>query len=80
MPLLPLPRLQKRIMRAPEGPGEEFYEALKFRHVPTELIRFNNEWHGTTSTPSNFLRTHLYLWAWFDKWGGAASKVASATP
>jgi dipeptidyl aminopeptidase/acylaminoacyl peptidase len=47
----------------------EFYEALRVRKIPTELIRFNNEWHGTSSTPSNFLRTQLYLSAWFEKWG-----------
>ena len=31
------------------------------------MIRFNNEWHGTGSTPSNFLRTQLYLRGWFEK-------------
>ena len=34
--------------------------------VPTAMIRFNNEWHGTSSTPSNFIRTQLYLRSWFD--------------
>jgi len=55
-------------LRTPVGQAEEFYEALRVRKVPTELIRFNNEWHGTSSTPSNFLRTQLYLNAWFEKW------------
>jgi hypothetical protein len=32
------------------------------------MIRFNNEWHGTSSTPSNFIRTQLYLRSWFDKY------------
>jgi hypothetical protein len=32
------------------------------------MVRFNNEWHGTSSTPSNFLRTQLYLRSWFDKY------------
>ena len=40
---------------------EQFYSALKFLKVPTAMIRFNNEWHGTSRTPSNFLRTQLYL-------------------
>ena len=56
-------------LRTPVGQAEEFYEALRVRKVPTELVRFNNEWHGTSSTPSNFLRTQLYLSAWFEKWG-----------
>ena len=31
------------------------------------MIRFNDEWHGTTTNPSNFMRTQLYLRYWFDK-------------
>jgi len=55
-------------LRTPMGQTEEYYEALKVRKVPTAMIRFNNEWHGTSSTPSNFLRTQLYLRSWFDKY------------
>ena len=55
-------------LRTPISQTEEFYEALKIRKVPTAMIRFNNEWHGTSSTPSNFLRTQLYLRSWFDKY------------
>ena len=63
-------------LRTPVPQAEEFYEALKLLKVPTEMIRFNNEWHGTTSTPSNFLRTQLYLWAWFDQWAHRDARVA----
>jgi dipeptidyl aminopeptidase/acylaminoacyl peptidase len=55
-------------LRTPPPQAEEFYRALKLRKVPTAMIRLNNEWHGTTSTPSNFLRTQLYLRYWFDKY------------
>jgi len=55
-------------LRTPISQTEEFYEALKVRKVPTAMIRFNNEWHGTSSTPSNFLRTQLYLRSWFEKY------------
>ncbi len=55
-------------LRTPMPQTEEFYEALKFRKVPTAMIRFNNEWHGTSSTPSNFMRTQLYLRSWFERW------------
>lgn len=55
-------------LRTPMGQTEEYYEALKVRKVPTAMIRFNNEWHGTSSTPSNFLRTQLYLRSWFEKY------------
>lgn len=55
-------------LRTPMGQTEEYYEALKVLKVPTAMVRFNNEWHGTSSTPSNFLRTQLYLRSWFDKY------------
>lgn len=55
-------------LRTPMGQTEEYYEALKVRKVPTAMVRFNNEWHGTSSTPSNFIRTQLYLRSWFDKY------------
>ena len=55
-------------LRTPMPQTEEYYEALKMEGVPTAMIRFNNEWHGTSSTPSNFLRTQLYLREWFKRW------------
>jgi dipeptidyl aminopeptidase/acylaminoacyl peptidase len=55
-------------LRTPMPQTEEYYEALKMVGVPTAMIRFNNEWHGTSSTPSNFLRTQLYLREWFKRW------------
>jgi dipeptidyl aminopeptidase/acylaminoacyl peptidase len=62
-------------LRTPMPQSEEFYRALKLRGIPTALIRMNNEYHGTSSTPSNFLRTQLYLRSWFDKYStkGAAT-------
>ena len=55
-------------MRTPISQTEEFYAALKMLKVPTAMIRFNNEYHGTSRTPSNFLRTQLYLRYWFEKY------------
>lgn len=55
-------------LRTPISQTEEFYEALKLRKVPTAMVRFNEEFHGTTSKPSNFLRTQLYLRYWFEKY------------
>jgi dipeptidyl aminopeptidase/acylaminoacyl peptidase len=62
-------------MRTPMPQTEEYYSALRFRGVPTAMVRFNNEWHGTMSTPSNFLRTQAYLREWFTKYSrrGTAS-------
>jgi dipeptidyl aminopeptidase/acylaminoacyl peptidase len=52
-------------LRTPMAQTEEFYQALKMMKVPTAMIRFNDEWHGTSSKPSNFIRTQLYLREWF---------------
>jgi dipeptidyl aminopeptidase/acylaminoacyl peptidase len=60
-------------LRTPMPQTEEYYEALRLRGVPTAMVRFNNEWHGTSSTPSNYLRTQAYLRAWFDKYGSAVT-------
>jgi dipeptidyl aminopeptidase/acylaminoacyl peptidase len=55
-------------LRTPMPQTEQFYSALKLRKVPTAMIRFNDEWHGTTTKPSNFIRTQLYLRYWFEKY------------
>jgi len=33
--------------------------------VPSRLLRFEDEYHGTTSKPSNFMRTVLYMDSWY---------------
>ncbi|HZD05485.1 MAG TPA: prolyl oligopeptidase family serine peptidase, partial [Longimicrobiales bacterium] len=67
-------------LRTPISQTEEFYEALKVLKVPTAMIRFQDEWHGTTSNPSNFMRTQLYLREWFQRWarGGAVTQEGSS--
>ena len=55
-------------LRTPMPQTEEFYSALKVMKVPTAMIRFNEEWHGTSSKPSNWMRTQLYMRSWFDRW------------
>lgn len=55
-------------LRTPMPQTEEYYAALKVMGVETAMIRFNNEWHGTSSTPSNFLRTQLFLREWFKRY------------
>jgi len=56
--------------RTPMPQTEEYYSALKMRGIPAVLLRFENEWHGTSSRPSNWLRTQLYMMSWYQKWGG----------
>lgn len=64
-------------LRTPMPQSEEFYRALKLRKVPTALIKVNNEYHGTSSTPSNYLRTQLYLRSWFEKYGSKPGSVTT---
>lgn len=64
-------------LRTPIPQTEEFYRALRYRGIPTAMIRMNGEYHGTSSIPSNFLRTQLYLRSWFERYGTmGGSKVA----
>lgn len=65
-------------LRTPMGQTEEFYQALKMLKVPTAMVRFNNEWHGTSSTPSNFLRTQAFLRSWFARWTAPPGKPGGA--
>lgn len=60
-------------LRTPMPQTEEFYSGLKMRKVPTAMVRFNEEWHGTSSKPSNFLRTQAYLRHWFSRFAAKAS-------
>ncbi|MFQ5705400.1 MAG: S9 family peptidase [Gemmatimonadales bacterium] len=55
-------------LRTPISQTEEYYSALKTLGVPTVMLRFNNEYHGTSRTPSNFMRTQLYMLDWFKKY------------
>ena len=57
-------------LRTPMAQTEEYYQALKQVGVPTRMLRFNDEYHGTGSKPSNFMRTQLYLMKWFEEYGG----------
>ena len=54
-------------LRTPMPQTEEFYAALKVLGVETAMVRFQNEWHGTSRTPSNYLRTQLFLRDWFKR-------------
>ncbi len=64
--------------RTPIPQTEEYYAALKMRHVPTVMLRFSDEFHGTGSKPSNFMRTQLYMLSWFEKHKAAGEAAASS--
>jgi dipeptidyl aminopeptidase/acylaminoacyl peptidase len=67
-------------LRTPMPQSEEYFAALKMRGVPTTLLRFAGEYHGTGSRPSNWMRTQLYMMDWCRRWGtfdGAAPRAAA---
>jgi dipeptidyl aminopeptidase/acylaminoacyl peptidase len=67
-------------MRTPMPQTEEYYQALKLRGIPAVLVRFENEWHGTGSRPSNWMRTQLYMMSWYNKWGGSGTEAVGGEP
>ncbi len=64
-------------LRTPMAQTEEYYQALQMLGVPTAMIRFHKEFHGTGSMPSNYMRTQLYIMRWFERWAGEARVAAS---
>lgn len=55
-------------LRTPMAQSEEYYAALKMRGVPARLLRFNDQYHGTGTKPSNYMRTMLYMMSWYNKY------------
>jgi dipeptidyl aminopeptidase/acylaminoacyl peptidase len=62
--------------RTPMPQTEEFFAALKMRGVPARILRFQEEYHGTGSKPTNAMRTLLYMMSWYNQWGGGKAKAA----
>jgi dipeptidyl aminopeptidase/acylaminoacyl peptidase len=54
--------------RTPIAQTEEYYSALKYRGVPSAMLRFDGEYHGTENKPSNWMRTQLYMMSWFQRY------------
>ena len=64
-------------LRTPIAQSDEYYVALKMRGIPTTMLRFNGEYHGTSSKPSNFMRTQLYMMSWYQKHAGKGGETAT---
>jgi dipeptidyl aminopeptidase/acylaminoacyl peptidase len=65
--------------RTPMPQTEEYYSALKMRGVPAKLLEFADEYHGTGSKPSNYIRTQLYMMSWFNKYTRESSGRVTTT-
>ena len=64
-------------LRTPMSQTEEYFQALKALGVPTEMVRFHDEYHGTSSQPSNFIRTQLYMLDWFGRYRRTDGEAAT---
>jgi dipeptidyl aminopeptidase/acylaminoacyl peptidase len=63
--------------RTPTGPGgEAMFRALKYRKVPTVMVRFPNESHelSRSGQPWHRIERLQHIVGWFDKWIMGASK------
>lgn len=64
-------------LRTPMAQTDEYFAALKYRGIPTTMVRFEGEYHGTSSKPSNWMRTQIYMMEWYKRWGGAVQARTS---
>jgi len=63
--------------RTPPGAGgEELFRALKYRKVPTVMVRFPNEGHelSRSGQPWHRIERLQHIVGWFDKWMMGVSK------
>lgn len=67
-------------LRTPMPQSEEYYVALKMRGVPTALLRFEGEYHGTGSRPTNWMRTQLYMMSWYNRFPAKATMAGQPVP
>ena len=66
--------------RTPMPQTEEYFSALKVKGVPTTLLQFEGEYHGTGAKPSNYIRTQLYMMSWFKRYARAADGKVVVSP
>ena len=57
-------------MRTPSGEAEQFYEALRLRHIETRLIRVPGASHDIASRPSGMIIKAVNTLQWFSEHGG----------
>ncbi|HEX5832360.1 MAG TPA: S9 family peptidase [Pyrinomonadaceae bacterium] len=63
--------------RTPTGPGgEAMFRALKYRRIPTVMVRFPNESHDLSRSgqPWHRIERLQHIVGWFDKWIMGVSK------
>lgn len=66
----------------PAAGGEELFRALKYRRVPTVMVRFPNEGHDLSRTgqPWHRIERLQHIVGWFDRWLMGAAKPEYEIP
>ena len=65
--------------RTPIWEAEQFYQGLKYRDVPTALVRVPDASHGIAAKPSNLVGKAAHILEWFERYGGADYRGADSS-
>ena len=64
-------------LRTPMGQTEQYYQALKIRKVPTQMVRIQAAWHGiASSSPSNLIAKVANVLEWFERYRVASPSAS----
>jgi acylaminoacyl-peptidase len=66
--------------RTPIWESEQYYQALKLRHVDTALVRVPGASHSIDERPSQLAAKVAHILAWFDRHGGQGETEGGETP
>jgi len=63
--------------RTPMPETEQYYGALKYRKVPTAMVRVPDASHGIASKPSNLIAKAMHVLEWFDRYPRRGTAAAT---
>lgn len=64
-------------LRTPMAETEQYYQALKIRGVPTQMVRIQNSGHGIAgSSPSNLIAKIANVLEWFERYRGMERPIS----
>lgn len=64
-------------LRTPMAETEQYYQALKLRGVPTQMVRIQNAPHGIAgSSPSNLIAKIANVLEWFERYRGVERPIS----
>jgi dipeptidyl aminopeptidase/acylaminoacyl peptidase len=64
-------------LRTPMAETEQYYQALKIRRVPTQMVRIQNAYHGiAASSPSNLIAKVANILEWFERYARSDPSVS----